>query len=220
MHKFRIDERHNREVNQVIHRIFVLSPANCAGRRAQMLLKRPARFDLAQRLWDSGAPIGELFTFMSGLYFRGKLAYATAFARPSAGLPGVWVITSGEGLVSSEESFTISRLQGLAGIPIDSAEPRYSEPLARDARRIADVLAGDSEVILLGSIASGKYTDILSDAFGERLRFPAAFVGRGDMSRGGLMLRCVDDDCELEYVPVNGAVLRGARPPKLGPRKK
>jgi hypothetical protein len=51
----------------------------------------------------------------------------------------------------------------------------------------------------------------------ERLLFPAEFVGRGDMSRGGLMLRCVDQRTELSYVPVQGAMRRGARPPKLPP---
>jgi hypothetical protein len=51
--------------------------------------------------------------------------------------------------------------------------------------------------------------------FGPRLHFPADFVGRGDMSRGGLMLRCVTEGRELEYAPILGATRRGARPPKL-----
>jgi hypothetical protein len=55
--------------------------------------------------------------------------------------------------------------------------------------------------------------------FDGRLLFPAEFVGRGDMSRGGLMLRCVDERAELTYVPVRGAVRRGMRPPKLPPRR-
>jgi hypothetical protein len=41
------------------------------------------------------------------------------------------------------------------------------------------------------------------------------------MSRGGLMLRSVDERRELEYLPVAGATLRGKRPAKLparGPR--
>jgi hypothetical protein len=74
-------------------------------------------------------------------------------------------------------------------------------------------------VVLLSSIASAKYVEVLRPLFGERLMFPAAFVGRGDMSRGGLLLRCVDAGTELEYTSVEGAVRRGRRPPRLSPRK-
>jgi hypothetical protein len=52
---------------------------------------------------------------------------------------------------------------------------------------------------------------------GERLHFPAEFVGRGDMSRGGLLLRAVRAGVELAYLPVAGAVRHGARPPRLPP---
>jgi hypothetical protein len=71
--------------------------------------------------------------------------------------------------------------------------------------------------VLLGSIATGKYADILMEAMGERLVFPREFVGRGDMSRGGLLLRQVREGRELEYIPVAGAVRHGQRPPKLAP---
>ena len=73
-------------------------------------------------------------------------------------------------------------------------------------------------MILLGSVASGKYVDLLGEVFGNRLRFPAEFVGRGDMSRGGLLLRCVVERRELAYIPVAGAVRHGRRPPRLVPR--
>jgi hypothetical protein len=73
--------------------------------------------------------------------------------------------------------------------------------------------------VLLGSIASAKYTGPLLGTFGDRLLFPKEFVGRGDMSRGGLMLRCVDTMTELTYVPVRGAERHGERPPKLAPRR-
>jgi hypothetical protein len=75
-------------------------------------------------------------------------------------------------------------------------------------------------VVLLGSIASGKYADVLLGVFGERLLFPSAFVGRGDMSRGGLMLRCTDSGQELDYVPVATSVRHGERPPRLKPRRR
>jgi hypothetical protein len=74
--------------------------------------------------------------------------------------------------------------------------------------------------VLLGSIASGKYADVLLEVFGTRLKFPVSFVGRGDMSRGGLMLRCVAAGQELEYVPVAGAVRHGPRPPRLTPSRR
>jgi hypothetical protein len=75
----------------------------------------------------------------------------------------------------------------------------------------------DCQVVLLGSIASGKYVELLQPIFGDNLVFPPAFVGRGDMSRGGLMLRCAADGIELEYAPITGAVRHGKRPPKLAP---
>jgi len=69
--------------------------------------------------------------------------------------------------------------------------------------------------VLLGSVASEKYTGPLLEVFGERLLFPTDFVGRGDMSRGGLMLRCARSGIELPYIPVRGALRHGARPPRL-----
>ena len=69
--------------------------------------------------------------------------------------------------------------------------------------------------MLLGSIATGKYADVLLDILGDRLLFPPSFVGRGDMSRGGLLLRCVRAGMELPYEPLRGAIRHGPRPPKL-----
>jgi hypothetical protein len=74
---------------------------------------------------------------------------------------------------------------------------------------------GDCEVVLLGSVATPKYVEPLLGIFGERLMFPAEFVGRGDMSRGGLLLRYAREQAQLTYVPVAGAVRHGARPPRL-----
>jgi hypothetical protein len=110
---------------------------------------------------------------------------------------------------------TREHLEAFAEVPIDATEPRYQRPLARDAAALARTSA---EVVLLGSIATGKYIDVLAGALGGRLVFPASFVGRGDMSRGGLMLRAARAGVELEYVPVVGAVRRGTRPPRLEPR--
>jgi hypothetical protein len=197
-------------------RIFLLSPAHCGGERARVVFNPRAEFDLARRLRSAeGAPLGEVFSFLSGLYFRGKLAYARAFAAPPAGVPGVHVITTSEGLRAPDESTTIARLKRFARVEIDEADRRYRAPLLRDAREVAGAAGESCEVVLLGSVATGKYVDVLFRVFGDRLLFPSDFVGRGDMSRGGLMLRRAASGEELPYVPVAGAVRHGPRPPKL-----
>jgi len=194
---------------------FLLSPAHAGGARAAMLLRKEAGFPLALRLRSQdGAPIGELYAFMSGLYFRGKLAYATAFAHP----PGsVRVIVPGRGLLSPATPVTLDELEAIARVPVDLAHPGYRDPLARASEELSDRLPGDAQVVLLGSIATDKYVSVLTAAFGDRLRFPAEFVGRGDMSRGGLMLRQVAEQRELAYVRIGEVVRRGARPPRLPP---
>jgi hypothetical protein len=185
-----------------------------------MILRDEAEFELARRLRSkSGAPIADVFTFLSGLYFRGKIAYANAFARPAHGTPGVLVITPTRGLVDSRTRIRLDDLREFAEVDIRKDDPRYRMPIERDARLLAAKLSGRSEVILLGSIASGKYVNVLLANLGQHLRFPADFVGRGDMSRGGLMLRCAVDRRELSYLPVAGAIMNGKRPPKLAPRR-
>jgi hypothetical protein len=203
-------------------RIFLLSPANCGGTRAQQLLSDRATFDLAVRLRTAGAPLGEVFTFMSGLYFRGKLAYALRFARPGEEADpeivgrGIFVITPGAGLRAPETIVTRDAITSFARVGIGVDEPRYRRPLEDAASRLAHA-APEAEVVLLGSVATPKYVDVLVAIFSKRLLFPTAFVGRGDMSRGGLMLRHVDSGVELDYEPVAGAIRHGARPPKLAP---
>jgi hypothetical protein len=199
-----------------VRTIFLLSPAFCGGRRAQMLLRTEAAFPLAIQLRESGAPLGDVFQFMSGLYFRGKLAYARAFAAPPHA-ESVRVITPGLGLVSADRIVTFDDLEAIASVEVALEDQRYRLPLELDARALASTLDASDRVVLLGSIATGKYVDILETLLGERMRFPIEFVGRGDMSRGGLMLRCAADRRELEYVAVSGAVRHGPRPPKLQP---
>jgi len=202
------------------HRIFLLSPAYAGGERARMILRERAQFPLARRLRaKTGAPIGDVFTFLSGLYFRGKIAYANAFARPARGTSGVLVITPTRGLIDARTRIRLGDLREFAEVDIHEDDPRYRMPIERDARQLATKLPVQSEVILLGSIATGKYVDVLLANFREQLRFPADFVGRGDMSRGGLMLRCAADRQELSYIPVAGAIVNGKRPPKLAPRR-
>jgi hypothetical protein len=206
-----------------MNRVFLLSPANCGGRRAKQVMSPNASFALAAALRSpDGAPLGDLFSFVSGLYFRGKLTYARRFAQPpdsghAVVGDGVHIITPNAGLRTPDTRVTHAALRAFARGDVDAANARYRGPLEASARGLLAEIGPDCGVVLLGSIASPKYVDVLTGIFGERLLFPVAFVGRGDMSRGGLMLRHATDGVELDYVPVVGAVRHGARPPKLPP---
>ena len=191
-----------------MRRVFLLSPARCDGIRMSMLRRRAAQFPLAVELRSgAGATLGDVFTFTSGLYFRGKLTYARAFGAS-------WVITPGAGLVEPDRRITPADLDRWSRVRIDLDDRRYRRPLERDARALAERIP-DAEVVLLGSIASEKYVELLLEVFDDRLLFPVDFVGRGDMSRGGLLLRSARSGSELPYGPVQGAVRRGPRPPRL-----
>jgi hypothetical protein len=208
-----------------VNRIFLLSTANCGGTRAKQLLSPRADFPLAQQLRSpDGAPLGDLFAFVSGLYFRGKLTYSRRFALPPAASPvvrsGIYVITPNRGLQSPDTFITRERLSAFAGVDVHPDTVEYRRPLERSARKLARAVDESCHIVLLGSIASAKYVDVLLEIFGERLTFPSAFVGRGDMSRGGLLLRKAAEGVELEYVPVAGAVRHGPRPPKLEPLRR
>ncbi len=201
-------------------RVFLLSPAYAGGQRARMIMSERAQFDLARRLRSQRPPtLGEVFAFLSGLYFRGKLAYANAFVPPRRKRSGVLVITPTRGLVSATTPIGLADLREFAEVDIQENDPRYRGPLERDVQHLAKKLPANAQIVLLGSIATTKYVDVLLEHFGQRLCFPADFVGRGDMSRGGLLLRCAVDRTELNYISVAGAVRKGKRPPKLEPRR-
>jgi len=185
-----------------VERVFLLSPAHCGGKRAAMVLADGARFPLAVSLRADGAPLGEVFSFLSGLYFRGKLAYARHFACPPAGTDGVWVITPTRGLRPAEERISGARLREFATVAIDESDARYRTPLSRDATELAKACGPRCDVVLLGSIATRKYIAVLHEAFGGRLRCPSAFVGLGDKSRGGMLLRAVREQRELDYMAI------------------
>jgi hypothetical protein len=180
-----------------------------------------ASFALADALRSrQGARLGDVFSFVSGLYFRGKLTYARRFAAPpELGHPvigsGIHIITANAGLRGPDTLITDKAMRAFGGGEVDPANASYRRPLEQSARVLAAEIGPDCDVVLLGSVASPKYIDVLTDIFGCRLRFPIEFVGRGDMSRGGLLLRRAQEGVELEYTPVAGAVLHGARPPKL-----
>jgi hypothetical protein len=212
------------EIEQVFvpRRIFLLSPVNAAGIRAKMITSEKAKFQLAVQFQEQGLPLGDLFSFISGLYFRGKMAYANAFGGASSITPSAYVIMAGRGLIPPHTIVRQQDLKKLSGVPINHRNARFREPLERDASALLKTLGPDCEVVLLGSIATPKYVEPLLGIFGERLLFPSEFVGRGDMSRGGLMLRCARENVQLTYVPVANAQRHGPRPPKLPkpPRRK
>jgi hypothetical protein len=189
-------------------KIFLLSPANTSGIRAKQFVSPRASFDAA-RMYRSaeGVPIAVAFAFMSSLYFRGKIGYALHFAEPASDASGcgVYIITPGFGLVSPDWNLTPERMKVMSRTPVDAGKRSYRKPLERDALSLAGTLDDDAQVVLLGSVASGKYVDILWPIFKKRLRFPTAFAGLGDMSRGGLMLRAVRADRELDYTTLDAS---------------
>lgn len=193
---------------------FLLSPARCDGRRAQQLLSPNASFPLAAELREAhGAPIADVFAFVSGLYFRGKLTYAREFAPDGA----IRVITTNRGLLPPDEPIGARDIADFACVDLSDAGEEFLVPFVRDARRLEAKAPKAARIVLLGSIATNKYVAPLLETFGERLLFPRDFVGRGDMSRGGLMLRAAKAKQELDYIPVATAVRHGKRPPKLAP---
>jgi len=196
-----------------VRQLFLLSPAKVSGTRAGYLLNPDGLFPTARAFHREGLPLGEVFAFASGLYFRGKLTYARRFATPAS--DEIRVITSNRGLLSPDLRIRPDDLRSFGDVDIDGEDPRYLVPLRADGMELAKKLDRDGAAILLGSIATAKYRDILLECFGDRLLFPADFVGRGDMSRGGLLLRCAREGAQLRYTSVQGAILRGKRAPRI-----
>jgi radical SAM superfamily enzyme YgiQ (UPF0313 family) len=197
----------------LMRKIFLLSPAKITGVRAGLLLKPGATFALARQFQRAGLPLADIFSFASGLYFRGKITYARRFAGTG---DTVRIITSNAGLVEPERHLRADDLRAFGADDIHEGNPRYLGPLRRDALALAQRLLPGDAVILLGSIATAKYRDVLLECFGAQLQFPADFVGRGDMSRGALLLRAAAAGAELPYRAVEGAVVTGRRAPRVG----
>jgi hypothetical protein len=191
----------------MIEQIFLLSPAHCGGRRAATLLRPAADFDLAKQVRSTeGAELGDVFSYVSRLYFRGKVAYARAFGRPPEGMDPDLVITSGRGLLPGSTRVRPPDIEEFSRVPIDPAEPRYRGPLVADVEDLRSRLPEECRIVLLGSIATSKYVELLLAVLGGRLCFPAPFPGMGDMARGAMMLRAAREGTELPYVLAEGAV--------------
>lgn len=191
-------------------RLFLLSPAFVGGKRAQLLLNPRATFPRAVTFHAQGLSLEEAFTFASGLYFRGKIAYAKRFARPERG-DVVRVITSNRGLLDPGILVGPKELAAFGATQIDENDPAYHEPLRQAVAAWAADTDPSGNAILLGSIATMKYRRVLLEVFGPRLVFPSDFVGRGDMSRGALLLRAARAGKELPYLRVHDNALTGPR---------
>jgi hypothetical protein len=202
-----------------LSKVFLLSPAHCGGRRATALVRPATESPLAGRLRAGTLTLGELFSHVSSLYFRGKIAYARAVTARDGPRTTSLVITPTRGLCPPDEVVSIALLEEFASTDIGAGNPRFREPLERDVDALAVRLVPGAQVVLLGSIASDKYVEVLAPVLGERLYYPSSFVGRGDMSRGGLLLRSAESGVELDYVRLDAsASRRGQRPPRLAPR--
>ena len=199
--------------------VFLLSPAYCGGRRAGIAMKPESELPIARQLREGTLEVGTAFAFFSGLYFRGKLAYALKFGvAADVDVEPALIITPTRGLMAPRERVNPDLIREFATVDVALDDLRYRGPLERDVKLLARNLPDAAKVVLLGSVASGKYVDLLLPLLGSRLCYPSAFIGRGDMSRGGLLLRCVDDDAELDYEMLTAGVRpRGPRPPKLDP---
>ena len=195
-------------------KVFLLSPALMNGARAKQLISPRAQFTAAQSFRsEAGVSIAEAFSFMSCLYFRGKIAYAKKFAAPPPGWAGtgIYVITPGFGLVPPDWNLNAARMRQLQQTPVDPKSRAYREPMEDHAEALAKDLGRlDTEacVVLLGSVATGKYVDLLWPIFQERLLYPRCFAGIGDMSRGALMLRAARSGEELDYDPIESMLFK------------
>jgi hypothetical protein len=201
-------------------RIFLLSPARAGGRRYSILVSEKASFDLANKFRAGSATLGEVYSFISGLYFRGKIAYTTAFGATPGQSSNAFVIVPGLGLLPPETVFSPEQLRASAQIDVNENNPVHHDALLSAAGSLDRATGHQYSFVLLGSVASAKYTMALLEVLDDRLLFPAEFVGRGDMSRGGLMLRSASSGEELSYIPVRGAQLRGPRPARLDPKQR
>ncbi len=186
--------------------MFLLSPANLGGKRGATLFAPSSKLALREQLASAqGAALGDVFSFVSSLYFRGKAAYARAFGHAAWGGESALVMTAGGGLCPLDMRVTQQRLEAWQRVQVSDRNPHFTAPLVRHACELLDVADAGARFVLLGSVASRKYVAPLLEVFGSRLLYPARFAGLGDMSRGALLLRAVREHHELEYASVSAS---------------
>ena len=189
-------------------RTFLLSPADATGKRAHKLIAATSdkESDLVRRLRGGGVELGEVFTSISTLYFRGQLAYAAAFSGPPTHLPSTLIIPSCGGLLEPKTLVTLADVTSLSQTRIRGDDSAFRDPLERDLRRLSEELGSDGRAIFLGSLATRKYVPLLLDVLGHRLYVPRLFLGAGNMRRGFLLLQSVCEGRELDYISARNAL--------------
>ena len=191
------------EVENPTPRIFLLSPASTDGLRAQQLTSPRAGFGAAERYRSpEGVTIEEAFTFMSSLYFRGKIGYARHFAAPPPELAlgsrttASWSSLPASGWCRRACRITPEEMKKLRRTPVDLKSRAYCAPMKKHVEQLRD-LAPDG---LGGAPGQRRDRQVRGPAAAgprDRLLFPRDFAGAGDMKRGGMMLRAVREDREL-----------------------
>jgi hypothetical protein len=179
--------------------IFLISPANMSGLRGTRLLRETGEGDVHTRLKGEGVELGEVFAYVSSLYFRGKLAYGDAFGNAPSGSSGAYIITPSAGLMFPKTKVRLEELRAICSTEVNANNEQFCRPLENDIRRLREKCNG-SRFVLLGSIATPKYVEPLMRVLEGDLFYPSAFVGLGNMSRGALLLQCVRTQVELDYV--------------------
>src|SRR4051794_5638580 len=107
---------------------FLVSPARCNGLRAEQLAVSRSPMGVALR--SGGAPLGDVFTWLSALYFRGKLTYARTFAPRRT-----WIMAPGLGLRPASHRITVADLHAMGQVDIESRA--FAAPLRTDALALA-----------------------------------------------------------------------------------
>ncbi len=184
-------------------KVFVLSPATTHGAKARVLTATEPRTPSARRLHGAqGMMLGEAFSYLSGLYFRGKLAYARTFATapPCLGGAGIYVITPTDGLLDPDSVLGVADLERFASAAEGSTAGRIA--FERAVQSLERAMGPSCDVVLLGSVGSRKYSDVLEPVLGDRLLFPRRLYNEGQIQRGALLLEHAERGEELEYAPL------------------
>jgi hypothetical protein len=145
-------------------------------------LSNNEQFELATRLrGPQGASLAEVLSFLCGPGFKGKLQHAQELANPPFGVPGVLVITPGDGLKTPLERMTVEKLRCWAALPAEGSTSSLRR-LLKDAISISEAIGIDCdrcprcEVVLLGSSGS-RHRNILAEVFDDHLQLPGEVPG-------------------------------------------
>ena len=147
-----------------------------------------------------------------------QATYASRFGRPPPSLPPALVITPTRGLQSPSLPISRSLIEEFASL--DWHRPTRAFWIRSSRVRVSFVHRSSQRCAWSCSGASRRAGTSSRWRASSRAgcNYPAEFVGRGDMSRGGLLLRHAEEGRELDYVPLAAGLTRhGAKPPKLPP---